>query len=103
MRDETHVSCCETHSESHGTDFEIADDETASATGDDDGTCTGSGVQPGGGRYGKWPRECTIGPPAVRRVENVNPAGVCTISYGGTSVSYTHLRAHETDSYLVCR
>ena len=22
---------------------------------------------------------------------------------GGTAVSYTHLRAHETDSYLVCR
>src|SRR5664279_867868 len=22
---------------------------------------------------------------------------------GGRSVSYTHLRAHETDSYLVCR
>src|SRR5664279_5953714 len=22
---------------------------------------------------------------------------------GATSVSYTHLRAHETDSYLVCR
>src|SRR5665647_2085119 len=24
-------------------------------------------------------------------------------SDGGISVSYTHLRAHETDSYLVCR
>ena len=23
--------------------------------------------------------------------------------YGQTPVSYTHLRAHETDSYLVCR
>ena len=22
---------------------------------------------------------------------------------GGRAVSYTHLRAHETDSYLVCR
>src|SRR5665647_738036 len=26
--------------------------------------------------------------------------GIC---YGAQSVSYTHLRAHETDSYLVCR
>src|SRR5680860_1492629 len=24
-------------------------------------------------------------------------------SFGGYPVSYTHLRAHETDSYLVCR
>src|SRR5665647_3891323 len=26
-----------------------------------------------------------------------------TLLTGRTSVSYTHLRAHETDSYLVCR
>src|SRR5665647_3207830 len=26
-----------------------------------------------------------------------------SLSVGGASVSYTHLRAHETDSYLVCR
>src|SRR5665647_3929451 len=25
------------------------------------------------------------------------------VAYGLTPVSYTHLRAHETDSYLVCR
>ena len=29
--------------------------------------------------------------------------GVCTRVYTTTPVSYTHLRAHETDSYLVCR
>src|SRR5680860_652637 len=28
---------------------------------------------------------------------------VCSGTYCGYSVSYTHLRAHETDSYLVCR
>src|SRR5680860_1866189 len=26
-----------------------------------------------------------------------------TVAGGWTAVSYTHLRAHETDSYLVCR
>src|SRR5680860_224827 len=29
--------------------------------------------------------------------------GIKTIVWTDTSVSYTHLRAHETDSYLVCR
>ena len=27
----------------------------------------------------------------------------CMLSIGRGPVSYTHLRAHETDSYLVCR
>src|SRR5665647_2453878 len=41
-----------------------------------------------------------------RRVNLVKVANI--VGYGGTlvalnSVSYTHLRAHETDSYLVCR
>ena len=27
----------------------------------------------------------------------------CAISQASAAVSYTHLRAHETDSYLVCR
>src|SRR5664279_2304473 len=36
--------------------------------------------------------------PAVRR-----PAGVRRRWPTGEPVSYTHLRAHETDSYLVCR
>src|SRR5665647_1155037 len=31
--------------------------------------------------------------------DEVIPVGFC----GGVPVSYTHLRAHETDSYLVCR
>src|SRR5665647_3895787 len=35
------------------------------------------------------------------------PTGCATITSGGNlkakPVSYTHLRAHETDSYLVCR
>src|SRR5665647_3793641 len=30
---------------------------------------------------------------------NISPKTTCTC----VSVSYTHLRAHETDSYLVCR
>ena len=37
----------------------------------------------------------------------INPATGDTISKvakcGTSAVSYTHLRAHETDSYLVCR
>ena len=28
---------------------------------------------------------------------------VPALTYDGAAVSYTHLRAHETDSYLVCR
>src|SRR5665647_3738668 len=30
-------------------------------------------------------------------------AGICMATSGPGAVSYTHLRAHETDSYLVCR
>ena len=30
-------------------------------------------------------------------------AARCLSQIGRASVSYTHLRAHETDSYLVCR
>src|SRR5665647_3884087 len=30
-------------------------------------------------------------------------SGAAPLSYGRATVSYTHLRAHETDSYLVCR
>src|SRR5664279_1526146 len=36
----------------------------------------------------------------------LRPEGLASIKEKGTSVtavSYTHLRAHETDSYLVCR
>src|SRR5680860_917193 len=33
----------------------------------------------------------------------VNGCLLYTKTYSYTSVSYTHLRAHETDSYLVCR
>src|SRR5680860_344063 len=35
------------------------------------------------------------------RVENILPRAI--VATGFASVSYTHLRAHETDSYLVCR
>src|SRR5664279_6068458 len=31
------------------------------------------------------------------------PEVSCGLKRGFSSVSYTHLRAHETDSYLVCR
>src|SRR5680860_953738 len=30
-------------------------------------------------------------------------SGIIVIKYWFSAVSYTHLRAHETDSYLVCR
>src|SRR5665647_1581734 len=39
---------------------------------------------------------------AVNNKQSVTKVEVIT-SEGGISVSYTHLRAHETDSYLVCR
>src|SRR5664279_1438415 len=32
-----------------------------------------------------------------------DPSGILPLYYCNTPVSYTHLRAHETDSYLVCR
>ena len=31
------------------------------------------------------------------------PVGPALGQHGVNTVSYTHLRAHETDSYLVCR
>src|SRR5665647_3842116 len=34
-------------------------------------------------------------------IDNLSRASTFTISF--EAVSYTHLRAHETDSYLVCR
>src|SRR5680860_1463939 len=43
---------------------------------------------------------------AARRRSSMIMSGVPASGDGGhmlTSVSYTHLRAHETDSYLVCR
>src|SRR5680860_1775285 len=45
----------------------------------------------------------------VRAVEDRGVGGVAAAPVGGIAsdgvraVSYTHLRAHETDSYLVCR
>src|SRR5665647_477628 len=33
----------------------------------------------------------------------VRPAGTSSTATTPSAVSYTHLRAHETDSYLVCR
>src|SRR5680860_1917139 len=43
--------------------------------------------------------------PVVEKVKELNPYAVhLEHEYGlYESVSYTHLRAHETDSYLVCR
>ena len=38
-------------------------------------------------------------PSAIRSLQ----ARPTTCQLGATAVSYTHLRAHETDSYLVCR
>src|SRR5664279_575855 len=37
--------------------------------------------------------------PATSRISFRDGSGACDIG----TVSYTHLRAHETDSYLVCR
>src|SRR5664279_3602571 len=33
----------------------------------------------------------------------MTPPGIMKLECGHWPVSYTHLRAHETDSYLVCR
>ena len=37
---------------------------------------------------------------AVTGATTITASGAVTV---GSTVSYTHLRAHETDSYLVCR
>src|SRR5665647_735348 len=48
-------------------------------------------------------------PDTIRRTKYVEGKGLLYIGTGvsggeeGAPVSYTHLRAHETDSYLVCR
>ena len=43
----------------------------------------------------------------VASIEGINGQAMTDLGLGSeiaiTSVSYTHLRAHETDSYLVCR
>ena len=39
----------------------------------------------------------------LRVAEILDTMGVDIIEAGFPTVSYTHLRAHETDSYLVCR
>src|SRR5665647_3841820 len=43
--------------------------------------------------------------PAVAAQDRLTelPAGLARLAPGPQPVSYTHLRAHETDSYLVCR
>src|SRR5665647_1253480 len=40
--------------------------------------------------------------PRVAGTSIVMVAVICTLVFGAYAVSYTHLRAHETDSYLVC-
>src|SRR5680860_705796 len=41
--------------------------------------------------------------PSIYRINpDMNPDILCSLS-PFIAVSYTHLRAHETDSYLVCR
>src|SRR5680860_1781129 len=52
-----------------------------------------------------WRFRC---PPGVNGTVSANtvslsPGNRCVTKNGCISVSYTHLRAHETDSYLVCR
>src|SRR5680860_1038019 len=47
------------------------------------------------------------GPVLSARLDRDRPLWQLTVveglAGGGSAVSYTHLRAHETDSYLVCR
>src|SRR5680860_315990 len=66
----------------------IAAGPTAQITGQ-----IGEDLNEGGNYYGRYLRY--VGDPA--------PDGYATEKYEwGSPVSYTHLRAHETDSYLVC-
>src|SRR5680860_942383 len=49
---------------------------------------------------GRWFPPCPSNDMHLQPPEETNPSSL-PISYH--PVSYTHLRAHETDSYLVCR
>src|SRR5664279_5233320 len=55
------------------------------------------------------PRDAKRTPPPARRSTPADARihlsffDIRDLSPGYTAVSYTHLRAHETDSYLVCR
>ena len=39
----------------------------------------------------------------TQAAKKLNLSGPITVNVWYNAVSYTHLRAHETDSYLVCR
>src|SRR5665647_1424899 len=81
--------------------------KTASSTAEI--ICNGPGIRP--------QNNPIAAPPATERRCRCHRFGCCkrlpnglsqrwffTVSWcGRNSVSYTHLRAHETDSYLVCR
>src|SRR5664279_6661719 len=56
-------------------------------------------VGTGTSRWPCWPMQCY---PCCERVEKKTPDAQVRLSVP-EPVSYTHLRAHETDSYLVCR
>src|SRR5680860_1611672 len=45
----------------------------------------------------------TINESVKRALKDITTSEVDKIERTVTTVSYTHLRAHETDSYLVCR
>src|SRR5680860_1806047 len=46
---------------------------------------------------------CTDGPRSLTRLATALASAEDVTLWGVLAVSYTHLRAHETDSYLVCR
>src|SRR5664279_2114995 len=68
-------------------------------------------------RVGREPGRCGVAPPAGQAgresppSQQPSPLPPLAVRWspgrraapGSTAVSYTHLRAHETDSYLVCR
>src|SRR5665647_3634317 len=57
--------------------------------------CRRPGVTPG------WDRVCHV--PRGGRVRWLGSGAWPMRTHSSVAVSYTHLRAHETDSYLVCR
>ena len=49
------------------------------------------------------PRELEILQLTAKGLEQTQIAEILGISFATVAVSYTHLRAHDTEAYLVCR
>src|SRR5665647_3783174 len=62
----------------------------------------GQTVSPGDVQWQEWPANAATGN-FIRKSDRPNAIETLSGSIARYPVSYTHLRAHETDSYLVCR